>query len=212
MLSELNEVPGIEIMVQEIGAATATDEFKDIEDAFDLKLTKEIHEFYSQIGFVRIEWKFSKPLMWKGNEYPVDGKINILPLHEVFWGKGDLGWGNVLWFEHMEAKVMQSMKSLRPFDFFDPEDNGCISFHLKKEVVASELVLYSTDNGFHPLKLNIGSYLQLLLQTKGIYRWQFLLVKARANENEIFKATMKGFLPLLFKNKDYDLFMKNINH
>ncbi|SHE51933.1 hypothetical protein [Pedobacter caeni] len=212
LLSELNEVTDLEVITSEIGKGTAAAEFTDIENSFRMKLTKDIYEFYSQVGFVNIEWRFKKPLQLDEQEYVVDGKINILPLHDVFWGVDDLGWGNILWFDHMENATKQKMRKLRPFDFFDEEDNGCISFQRNETDVSPNLVLYSTDNGYYPLKLNIESYLKLLLQTKGISRWPFLLVKAPINENEIFMATMKTFLPLLFKNnKEYDLFMKNMN-
>ena len=208
IISDLEGYSEISIKEAEIGYPSPIDEFKQIESDFQIQLSEDIKAFYPEIGFVNISWSFKHELEIKGKRYQVNGKIYILTLHDSFYGFDNLGWQDVLWFKDLEDQ--EKMKNLRPFDFYDMEENGCVCFNIDDNKVEKDLIIYSTSEGYHPIKLNIEEYCDLLTQTKGLDQSQYLLVKVPINENEIFQARMADFLPLLIKDKkEFERFRKN---
>ena len=214
LINHLRSMVEIEVTVALLMPPVTENELDEIEQDFEIALNEDIRTFYKQVGGVSISWEFKDSMSLPNNEkYIVHGNINILPVHDVFWGKNDLGWHDILWFENMDVKFRKKLMSLRPFEMFDKEDTGCVCFCIEKKRVRKGLFLYSVDNSLLDINIDLNIYLDLLIASSGIFRWQYLLTKDSYNlSNEIFKNSMSKYLPKVIYKMKFDEFIKKMQN
>lgn len=208
MIRELENHSRINVLENHIDPSIDEKKISEIEEDFDIRLDKPISDFYQQVGGLKLEWSVSLE-----DEAQIDtsdqitGSVHLLPLEQVFAGWNDDEWFNDLWFDWMDEARRESLKKLKPFDYFDNQDSGCICFKLQDGILNSNLQYNSVDYGINELQADFSTYIDLLLETRGFFRWQFLTVSDKTIDG--YKSHYDEFfslMPKLFPKTDFSKF------
>ncbi|MFP4101712.1 hypothetical protein [Coleofasciculus sp.] len=176
---EIDKHPYLKLIKFEYNEPLTRDDIRDfVEAEFEIELPAQFKEIFTQINGFRLEWEaIATP---DGNyidsALEVMGRIDIQDLYTIFEGPRGNEWKDIIWTDKMPSEEKEEMKGLKPFDFFDPDDGGYICLALDStNNLANYMVLRSVDYNIRYLNIGIETYLDLLLHTRGYYRWQFFL-------------------------------------
>jgi hypothetical protein len=210
LVYELENHPRISVIENNIDPAISEKKISEIEEDFGIVLDRSISDFYQQIGGFDLEWSVSINSSDKSQLEESDqiiGSIHLLPLEQVFAGRNDDEWFNDLWFDWMDEAQRESYQKIKPFDYFDDQDSGCVCFQRQNGSLNSELQYHSVDYGINNLQSDFSTYITLLLETRGFFRWQFLIVSDKTVDG--YKSHYDQFfalMPELFPNTDFSKF------
>ena len=167
--------------------------FERIERDFSVRLPAVVRGFYSQCNGASLKWS-AETAGASGEE--VSGRIRLLDLEKVFYGPEGARWEDDIWTNDMPQEVKQRRMELKPFDYFDPDDSGCCCFDLARPDISVDLMLHSVDYGLNNITCDFPQYLDYLLKTRGLIRWQYLFVPTvrlpgHAEHEQFVRETLK---------------------
>ncbi|MBD2080956.1 hypothetical protein [Leptolyngbya sp. FACHB-17] len=206
MISELENHPRINIIKNNSYPAINEEKIAEIEEDFAIKLDYSVSNFYQQVGGLELEWSADleeDEAQLQGADQII-GSIHLLPLERVFAGWNDDEWFNDLWFGWMDEAQSEPFKRLKPLDYFDGQDSGCVCFQRENGRLNSKLKYHSVDYGINELRSDFSTYIDLLLDTRGYFRWQLLIVTDKTIDG--YKAQYDQFsalMPKLFPKTDF---------
>ncbi|KAL4876489.1 hypothetical protein BJY04DRAFT_199763 [Aspergillus karnatakaensis] len=106
MVDSLKSDPNITVTIAEIGPKVTTRDIQRAHKAAEGYLPLGLQEFYQQVGYFKLEWKYTGPsILPEGydemrshnqalyKDWVPQGYVNILPITEIFGG-----WEGSLWF------------------------------------------------------------------------------------------------------------------
>jgi hypothetical protein len=170
-----------------------------VEHDFRLSLPEAVKQFYTECNGVSLKWAADRP---EDTEEPVAGRIRLLDLEKVFSGPDRARWENDIWRSNMPEDEKRMRMNLKPFDYFDPDDSGCCCFDLSQPDISVDLVLHSVDYGLNSISVNFTQYLDLLLKTRGLVRWQYLFSGRKNLANySVHEQAVRRNLEALFKER-----------
>jgi hypothetical protein len=172
----------------------------DPADASQLSIQRELGriepsvlDFYEVANGIKVQWKAADQKFV--NEEMI-GSVKINPFSQVV-----KDWSGVVFFDKDGADSPR--RKFFPLDFF--ADEAAAGF-CTKEGMRDMIYLYRFEGDLIPLYVNFSSYLQLLLQAKGCYYWQYLIVAiVDKNENAVSER-IRQFLPQVFPDFDFNRF------
>lgn len=198
MIARLRSIPQIEIGLEKIGGPTPEFEIEEAKRFANGVLPTGVEEFYRQIRSFRLEWKYK---LSPGDKRHVVGRINILPICEVF---GD-NWRGRIWFplpEGLEPNLDDEwrfeFRKVLPFDNFVPE--ACGSFIQESDdgsVPEDCIAFHYCGEDLVRTRYTFGEYIERLLKSYGYWYWICALfgppgTSSEADETRWFLSEIYG--------------------
>ncbi|MBI1294126.1 hypothetical protein GC175_04100 [bacterium] len=164
MVASLQDNHALRVVTAEFNQPATAAELNEARHRFNL--TEVMESFYSEVNGLTIQWERSE-----GKALPdgglVAGSIDLLPVQEVF---GD--WEDVIYFEKNDQ-----FQLLYPFDFFVPE--ACAALYLDGSENPAVYYHYLGEEMIS-LGLSFGTYLELLLKSRGYWYWQMAVATSQS--------------------------------
>lgn len=207
MVQELKEKPQIEIVKYNVNSPIEESEIIEIEKKYNISLIGNIKELYRQANGLWLEWTLNQTESEENNCKDISGSIHVLQLDQVFGGWDGKEWHDDLWFDWMDKEEKKRMKRLKPIDYFDNDDSGCVCFIVENGNFHQNLVLHSVDYGINKMGINFKTYLEMLLKTRGLFRWQYMISSKKNLYNyDAFYRSFHKCMPQIFPKTDFSNF------
>lgn len=180
-------------------------ELTDLEKNFNIKIDNKIKELYSQVNGVKIDWVVKGNSLNGINSSPkedITGSINVLDLENLLSGYNKSHpWKNILWFDFTDDKLRKDLIDIRPFDFYNRDNNECIVFKIEDNILSSKMKYYSLNHGFMNFNFTLEKYVDYLQLACGFLFWQRALIfKGK------YLKELKHYLPQIFPSIDLSNF------
>jgi len=170
-----------------------------------LKVQRELNrieptvlDFYEIANGIEVKWHPTNPALL---ERDIVGRIKVNSFSQTV-----RDWSGVVFFEHHPADSPQ--RKFFPMDFF--ADEAAAGF-CTKEGWRKMIYLYKFEGDLIPLHVTLESYLSLMLQAKGCYYWQYLILEMLQQEENEMSVRIKQYLPSLFPDFSFAMFEKSFN-
>ncbi len=199
IISELIDHSLIKVQSFELRSGLEEEDLAKIEQELQIELVDEIKDFYSQLNKVCISWYVSEETV--ENELNPDapeelvGEIHIQNLYVALgmYNYKDK-WPERFGIEFMPADEKALMLNFIPFDFFNPDESECVGFIKRGNKIGDQLGYFSLQTGFFDLEMNLATYIETLVETKGFMEWR------NANLFETSeRRKLSYYLPKLFQ-------------
>jgi hypothetical protein len=195
----------LHVSYADIKPGYSKEELLEMGEGLDIKYSDDLLLFYSMVGEISLTWTADAN---KVSNIPADdipnltGSIQILNPFDMIMGKTGTRWKDVLWFEDMDDKTKNEIKSFAPFDFQSTE---LISgFKIEKGTLSKDMYNLASNAGIAATGFELEKYLNYLVQTKGFSYWQNIIPDKSSDEYARFITHM----PALFPDFDTNFFNK----
>lgn len=171
----------------------------------NIKIHNDIFILFQNFKKIEFSWYLSKDMgdfqLNKINDTDIiRGRFSIYSLNDILNGINGEGWKNVIWFDSMSEIKKNEMMQYFPFDMGLSEET--VVLKCENGYIDNKLFLLSIyEDEIIDLNLDINSYMELLLQSKG---FEFWLRAYRDRDSEQHKKFMH-YIPQLFPNSDFPL-------
>lgn len=174
-------------------------------DASQLSIQRELKriepsvlDFYEIANGLEVKWEAVDPAL---KESDMVGRIKINSFKQVV-----KDWSGVVFFDRDPADSPR--RKFFPLDFF--ADEAAVGFSTM-EGWRNMVYLYKFEGDLIPLYVNFESYLSLMIQTRGCYYWQYLILEILEKQENVMSGRIKQFLPQLFPDFTFDAFQRSFN-
>lgn len=174
-------------------------------DASQLAIQRELKrieasvlDFYVIANGIEVKWGPVDPDL-KGSD--IVGRIKVNPFSQVV-----KDWSGVVFFDNDPADSPR--RKFFPLDFF--ADEAAVGFSTM-EGWRNMVYLYKFEGDLIPLYVNFESYLSLMVQARGCYYWQYLILEILEKQENVMSGRIKQYLPRLFQGFSFDAFQKSFN-
>ncbi|KAK2764899.1 hypothetical protein FQN54_008596 [Arachnomyces sp. PD_36] len=171
MFARLRQVPEIAVESAAIGAPARESEIEKAKKFANGSLPTGVEDFYRQIGWLRLEWKYQLP---EDDSRHVVGHINIRPIDVVF---GD-NWREITWFplpDDIEPNIDDEWRyiyrKVLPFDRFVPE--ACTCFIQEPDGSSPEefVAFFYLGEELSRTRYTFTEYIHRLFKSHGYFYW-----------------------------------------
>ena len=205
LVEEIKNNERIELLLYEFKEPLSTSKIDEKEEEYSLSLSREIREFYGSCGGIKLKWKGKNLEGHSGlRDKNAEGSINILDVNTMIMAFDGRHWLNELWSEKMNDELKTFKKRLKIFDYFGSDNVDAVCVEMKNGVLTPKLWVNNLDYGVFPLELDLSAYINLSIQTKGIWGWQFFYAQMTwVNANHGIRNNAEHILeiyPILFGN------------
>ncbi len=142
-------------------------------------------DYYAVQNGIDIKWKAADASLL-ANE--MVGAVKLNPLSEVV-----KDWSGVVFFDNEPAD--SARRKFFPVDFF--ADEAAAGFCTKDDYRAM-MYFFQFEGDLIPLHVTFSSYLQLMLQAKACYYWQYLIIAINNKKENAVSERIKLHLPKAF--------------
>ncbi|NEO78184.1 hypothetical protein [Moorena sp. SIO4G3] len=186
MIKEMQASPYIRINHLEFEKSTI--DLPDIEFAIS-EIEKivgiQLEDYFRDYIFVAeeiwIAWDYKQ-----GSNYEKGGEFRLINLFDsLVRNKAKL------WNDEMSQDKIEFLKSLRPFEDHPYSGDGKIGAFRISHGNSPEIWFYDLRTGYYKLSLTYEEYIELLLETKGFFNWQYLFCDAELHH---YPANLKKYL------------------
>ena len=162
------------------------------------RIEPTVLDFYEIANGIEVKWEAADAEL-RGLD--MTGRIKIDAFRQVV-----KDWSGVVFFDRDPADSPR--RKFFPLDFF--ADEAAVGFSTM-EGMRSMMYLYKFEGDLIPLYVSFESYLLLLLQTRGCYYWQNLILEILEGQENEMSGRIKQYLPRLFPDFSFDTFKKLFN-
>ena len=162
------------------------------------RIESSVLNFYDVANGIEIKWKAADTDMQQ-NE--ITGSVKINSFLQVV-----KDWNGVVFFD--KDPVDSPVRKFFPLDFF--ADEAAVGF-CTKGGWRNMLYLYQFEGELIPLYVDFKSYLQLMLEAKACFYWQYLIIELISNEENEVSRRIKKYLPDVFPGFSFTTFTKLFN-
>jgi hypothetical protein len=198
VIDQMTANPRIEIQQWVFEPGYKLDELDEIARGLEVEYNNDLLSFYENCGGFSLIWRVKDNEALSGQlETEItgtSGSINILNPFDMVMGKEGTRWENVLWFDSMPDEKKSIARSFVPFDFPSPE--LIAGFRIKEKSMEPSVFLYDNNDGITDMNIQLETYLDYLIYTKGYYYWQEFINDHTGNEFIRFNKVM----PYLFED------------
>ncbi len=190
----------LEIKRLELQPGPGYKKISDFLQRINFKASDEVIKFYGEIESVYFEWKSKRnaPIEYLESDNSVFGRIEILSIENSLFGLNkSKGWKDAIWFDDMSSSDIEFYQSIRPFDFYFPDQGEMVCFQVINNMLNDNLFLYGDEIGLSNMSIGIKRYVEFLAQTGGMMFWQQALVFKGGNE----RKRVKYYTPLLLGSR-----------
>ncbi len=194
--SKLDRNPTLEIEKLQLKPGPGYKKISDFLQSINFEASDEVTKFYGEIESVYFEWKSKRnaPIEYLKGDTSVFGRIEILSLENTLFGiNKSKGWKDVIWFEDMSSSDLEFYQSIRPFDFYFPDQGEMTCFQVINNTLDDNLFLYGDEIGLSNMNIGIKRYVEFLAKTGGIMFWQQALIFKGGNE----RKRLRYYMPLV---------------
>jgi hypothetical protein len=183
------------------------DELTAISNKYEVDIPSPVAKFYRQMDGASLEWEVRrettiKPLT-KVLPDALWGSFLIHDLDTLLGGSDDYPlWEGLLWFDDPELGPQNEHKRLRPFDFFAEDDTECGCLFVNHGKLTTTVYLHSVEDGIRPLSIDLQTYIDLLIASRGFYGWQTAYFDRSSRNYE----RLMHFVPQVFPDADLSQF------
>jgi len=204
IVNELLQHKDIQVTDYYIGKGWDPKKIEEILLLNNIKITKALVEFYSQVNGAVIIWELKEnadiKLRHTDTLNNIKGFINIFRLDEIFTG------GEILqspaWSEAMsDQDALEDLKNFKPFDQND--DDSYIGFLVNDNFIEDKLFYIQREKEVIDTKSDISVYLDALQSSRGFLWWQssFALRPSGFNYDDMYY-----YISQLFPDEKFDVF------
>lgn len=190
LVAELKAVPHISNLIFEKNAGIRDEDFKDYADEFSIKVANNVKEFYTELDGFSLTWKYNQIASDSTNQ-SFEGYINILPFYKMFLGDNDNLWENEIWGNHTSDKELSFYKNLKIFDYFEKDNIHCVCLEISHDTITENLWIFREGYQPLPMKINLEEYIEKLIDTKGLWGWQYLYAEVNLSLDQ-YEGTREG--------------------
>lgn len=183
-----------QIQVEKNRIENGIDDFhQSVLKGVNLSLDETLLEFYQSLNGCYIKWQHIEKEEKETNEetnLSIAGEIRIASISDLLFPKLKITQ------QYQDQFLEDEVEDLQNFRVFDNSDDYMrVGFLIEDGIIKSDLYYVLEDaEGFSELPFSFKEYLELMIQYKGMYYWQYAITM----DDQDFKAKAANYIKEIF--------------
>lgn len=197
LLDTLKQNKNVTISSFEINKGCTDEEIQHIQSGMNVKLPRELREFYTEMNGCNVEWLLKSP---EGSLYAY---LNIVGIKTAFYGYAgrnvisvDEAFRDVFWNDSFDKELIEDLKHHHLLESFEGRSENTTF-----KITGNSVDLFDVyEDIITPINLSFNEYIKTLIMWGGIetvrdeiVKKQSIPVEAFNNKSELFKNNFKHF-------------------
>lgn len=174
MAEEIKLNPLLELTAFTILPGIERKKILEKEEEYSVKFDEEIVDLYEALGGLKFKWKLRNGAAIElKNKEMVEGSCWLLEPDTMMMGFDGRHWLNELWNEAMPKEKKEFKSNLKILDYFGSDNVDAVCLEIRDDQITPNLWVNDLDFDAHPLEIDLEKYLDLIIESRGMWGWQF---------------------------------------